>query len=66
MGGLSIWHLLIVLVYLGLLVLFWVSVVRIARRTGFSGWWTLLLVIPLANIIVIWRFSKVRWPAFDR
>lgn len=65
MGGLSIFHLLIVLIYLGFVVLFWISVVRIAHRTGLSGCWTVLLVIPLVNIFVVWRFSKARWPAFD-
>jgi hypothetical protein len=65
MGSLSIWHWLILLIYLGLLGLFMVAAVRIAHRTGFSGWWTVLLRIPLVNIIVIWRFSKARWPAFE-
>jgi hypothetical protein len=38
---------------------------RIIRRTGYSGWWVLLGVIPLVNIVALWCFAFIRWPAVD-
>jgi hypothetical protein len=37
MGGLSIWHWVIVLVYITVVVAFFVSTVRIFNRLGYSG-----------------------------
>jgi uncharacterized membrane protein YhaH (DUF805 family) len=39
---------------------------RIFQRTGRSGWWALLILIPIANIAVIWFIAFARWPAVDR
>ncbi|WP_227010119.1 hypothetical protein [Pelagibius marinus] len=36
---------------------------RISRKAGFSGWWSLLMLIPLVNIVMIWVFAFVEWPA---
>jgi hypothetical protein len=32
---------------------------------GFSGWWTLLCLVPLGSIVGLWIISRVRWPKFD-
>jgi len=40
----------------------WMSV-RILHRAGYSGWWSLLAVVPLLNIAMIWVFSMSDWPA---
>jgi len=36
---------------------------RIARKAGFSGWWSLLVLVPLVNVVVIWIFAFTSWPA---
>jgi uncharacterized membrane protein YhaH (DUF805 family) len=36
--------------------------VRILRKAGFDGWWVLVLLIPVVNIIMIWIFAFTRWP----
>ena len=36
--------------------------VRILRKAGFDGWWVLVLLIPVVNIIMIWVFAFTRWP----
>jgi len=36
---------------------------RISRKAGFSGWWSLLMLVPLVNIVMIWIFAFVQWPA---
>lgn len=40
--------------------------VRVLRRAGFSGWWFLLMFVPVVNVIMIWVFAFVKWPAVDR
>lgn len=55
------------LVMLGLvLAIVVVPVWRILGRTGHSGWWCLLMFIPLVNIVGLWVFAFVSWPAIDR
>jgi uncharacterized membrane protein YhaH (DUF805 family) len=39
---------------------------RIISRTGRSGWWCLLMFIPLVNIVGLWILAFVDWPAIDR
>jgi hypothetical protein len=36
---------------------------RIWRRTGHSGWWALLMLVPLANLISLWVLAFKEWPA---
>ncbi len=35
---------------------------RILKRAGFDGWWTLVLLVPVVNIIMIWIFAFSPWP----
>jgi len=59
MGGISIWQLVIVVVFIMLPV--WVFG-RIANKAGYSRLWVLLMFIPLVNIIMIWVFAFANWP----
>lgn len=52
--------LLIALVFIALVL--W-SCARISRKAGFSGWWSLLMLVPLVNIVMIWVFAFADWPA---
>lgn len=36
--------------------------VRIVTKAGFSGWWALLGVVPLINILALWWFAFAAWP----
>lgn len=36
--------------------------VRILHKAGYSGWWLLLLIIPIVNLIMIWVFAFSEWP----
>jgi uncharacterized membrane protein YhaH (DUF805 family) len=63
MGSFSPIHWLILVVELVLFVAGLVAIVRILRRLGYSGWWVLLLFVPIANIIGVWNLSKADWPA---
>lgn len=36
--------------------------VRIIRRAGYSGWWVLILLVPVVNFIMVWVFAFSTWP----
>ena len=40
--------------------------VKIIRKAGFSGWWVLVLFVPLLNFVMLWVFAFARWPLEDR
>ena len=63
MGGLSIWHWLIVVFFV---VVLSIPIARILRRIGYSRWWTIVYFIPFVNIVGIWILAYSRWPAVDR
>lgn len=62
-GSFSIWHWLVIFVF-GLLFLY--PNIRILRRAGFSGWWVLLIFVPIVGFLTPWIFAFVRWPAVDK
>ncbi len=35
----------------------------ILNKAGFSRWWALCLFLPMVNILMIWAFAFVVWPA---
>ena len=59
MGSVSIWHGLIVLIYLFLL---GYPIVRILKRLGYSAWWVIIAFVPFVNLIGLWFLSFMRWP----
>jgi uncharacterized membrane protein YhaH (DUF805 family) len=59
----SIWHVVILILPLGILALFFWMMVRILHKAGYSGWWSLLMIIPLVNIVMVWVFAFANWPA---
>jgi uncharacterized membrane protein YhaH (DUF805 family) len=58
----SIWHWILLLIVFGV---FAYPAVRILRRAGLSGWWVLMLLVPVANVVGLWLFAFARWPAVD-
>ena len=36
------------------------------RRTGHSGWISVLMVVPLLNLILLWVLAFKDWPAVRR
>jgi uncharacterized membrane protein YhaH (DUF805 family) len=59
MGTFSFFHWVIVLVvlFIGLF-----PSVKILNKAGYSGWWSLLTLVPLVNIVMIWVFAFADWP----
>lgn len=63
MGSFSIAHWFIVLLWAAIFI---VPAWRIVSRAGFPGALSLLLLIPIVNLVIIWVFAFVRWPVMDR
>lgn len=60
MGGISIWHWVIVL----LLLVGWIwPLAVILRKAGFSGWWAALATLPVAGMFVLWGLAIAQWPS---
>ncbi|WP_017462169.1 hypothetical protein [Dyella ginsengisoli] len=59
MAGLSPWHLMITLiVFSGYFVPVW----RIVRKAGYPGVFSLLMLVPIVNLVMLWRFAFSTWP----
>jgi hypothetical protein len=59
MDSFSIWHWLIVIFWIAIFI---VPAWRITKKAGYSGYLSLLTLIPLVNIIAIWIFAFAKWP----
>jgi len=59
MSSFSIWHWVIILVYLAVLL---IPATKILQRTGYSAAWALVLLIPVVNLIAYWVFAFKEWP----
>ncbi len=63
MGSQSDVHWLISLVVILVFVaIYLVPIVTILRKAGYSGWWCLMLFLPLVNLIMLWVFAFAKWP----
>jgi hypothetical protein len=59
MGGSSIWHWLIVLLWIfGI----GMPIAKILGRLGYSKALTILAFVPLVNIIALWFLASGSWP----
>lgn len=59
MGGLSIWHGIIFVLFSGIWV---IPLWRIVGRAGYPGAFALLSIIPVVNLVMLWVFAFSRWP----
>ena len=55
----SMWHGILGLV---LVVVFLWLAARVLGKAGYSGLWSLILLVPLVNIIMVWVFAFSSWP----
>ena len=55
----------IVMVVGGLFLVIW-PYSRIFGKAGFSGAFSILMVVPLVNIVALWVFAYSDWPALRR
>jgi hypothetical protein len=55
----SIWHWLIIALWVGILV---PPIAKILHRAGYSRWWAVVALLPLLNLIGLWVFAFSKWP----
>jgi hypothetical protein len=62
--GLGVPELVILLIIVGFmgLALVWPAS-RICKRAGFSPWLGVLIIVPLANVFLLWFVAFTPWPA---
>ena len=39
---------------------------RILHKAGYSRLWSLVMILPPVNIVMIWVFAFADWPALNR
>ncbi|MDC8756436.1 hypothetical protein [Janthinobacterium fluminis] len=59
MGSFSIWHWFIFMLTLAVPALLFS---RIATKAGYPGWWALLGLVPVVNVVALWVFAYSDWP----
>ena len=57
--GISFWQLIMIVLLIAIPVIVFGPVVK---KAGFSRWWSLLLMVPLVNLIMVWVFAFMEWP----
>ncbi len=63
MGSFSIYHWAILLIMVTVFpLLYIVPTWKILSKAGYSGAWSLLIVVPLLNLIMLWVFAFSAWP----
>jgi hypothetical protein len=54
------------IILLILLAPFVVAWVKILQKAGYSGWWVLIGLVPIVNLVMFLVFAFSRWPAVQR
>ncbi|MDZ4096129.1 MAG: hypothetical protein U1D35_14610 [Paracoccaceae bacterium] len=62
MNNMGLPGLLMIVIYAALVV---VPFFKLWQRTGHNGWISLLMLIPLVNIVLIYVLAFKSWPALD-
>ena len=50
------------LVAVAIWVIFLIAYVKIISRAGYSGWWVLVMFVPILNIVMLLVFAFKEWP----
>ncbi len=59
MGGLSLWHWTVLLLFSAVWI---IPLWRIVGKAGFPPVLALLALVPVLNLVMFWVFAFVRWP----
>ena len=51
-----------IVVYVAVAVVFFVAYIRIIQKAGYSGWWVLVGLVPILNVVMFLVFAFSRWP----
>lgn len=42
--------------------IFVIAYIRIIQKAGYSGWWILIGLVPVVNVVMFLVFAYSRWP----
>ena len=59
-GGLEV---VLLLLYIPFIIFVIYAYVRIIQKAGYSGWWVLMAIVPIGNLIMLGLFAFKEWPA---
>ncbi|MCO7273733.1 DUF805 domain-containing protein [Cellulosimicrobium cellulans] len=48
--------------YVAVAVIFLIAYIRIIQKAGYSGWWILVGLVPILNVVMFLVFAFSRWP----
>jgi hypothetical protein len=66
MFGIGIAEFIIIAIIFAILIIPLIFISRILSKAGFSGWFSLLSLVPLLNLIFLWIFAFIDWPNIDK
>lgn len=49
-------------VMLALWLIFVIGYIRVIQKAGYSGWWILIGLVPVVNVVMFLVFAYSRWP----
>jgi len=58
--------LLVLLITGAVIAIIVIPVWRIIEKVGYSGWWSLLYLVPFATIVMLYVFAFADWPVLRR
>lgn len=61
--GISIWQLVIIIGIIAIPILIFAPILK---KAGFSKWWSICILIPIVNLLLIWVFAFIEWPVENR
>ncbi len=65
-GGVGLPELIIILVIFIICVFPIFLLVKILNKAGFSGWFSLIGLIPFVNLAFLWIFAFISWPSENK
>jgi hypothetical protein len=51
-----------IILYLALIIFFVYCYCKISGRAGYSPWMGLIMLVPIANIVILYMFAFKTWP----
>ena len=66
MFGIGIPEIIIIFIILTIVIFPVILVSRILNKAGFSGWLSLISLVPVINLIFLWVFAFIDWPNIDQ
>ena len=54
---------ILALIYLAALIVALVASAKVLTKAGYSGWWVLMVFVPIVNFVMFLVFAFSDWPA---